>query len=263
MAFEAFLTQGAARPAGRRRLTYALSIAAHAALLSVGVVYSFWHVEELSPPTVKVTFLSALPPPPPPPPPAGGDGAQSKPKKATPKPKVTPPLLQPKPTLVQPKETPKIVEEKKPPKEDPKKSDDDDDAALPGGVVGGTQGGVAGGTQSGVAGGTVGGTPGGAVDAPMVPKLLAPNMGQQHKLSGEDPAFPAVLRRAGAVYVVMAKICVGKTGSVDSVTLMKKADPLLDANVDSAVRSWRYSPLLVGSAPAPFCYVARFEFKAD
>ena len=258
MAFEAFLTQGAARPTGRRRLTTALSVAAHAALVAVGVVYSFWHVEELSPPTVKVTFLSALPPPPPPPPPAGGEGAPK--KKAAPKPKVTPPLVQPKPTLVQPKETPKATpEEKKPPKENPKKTDDDDDAALPGGVIGGTQGG----TQGGVIGGTVGGTPGGTVDAPMVPKLLAPNMGQQHKLSGEDPAFPAVLRKAGAVYVVMAKICVGKTGAVDGVTLMKRADPLLDANVESAVRNWRYSPLLVGSAPAPFCYVARFEFKAD
>lgn len=260
MAFEAFLTQGASRPVGRRRLTYTLSIAVHAALVAVGVVYSFWHVEELSPPTVKVTFLSALPPPPPPPPPAGGEGAPKAMKKATPKPKTTPPLVQPKPTLVQPKETPKIVaEEKKPPKEAPRKSDDDDDAALPGGVVGGTKGG----TQGGVIGGSVSGTPGGIVDAPMVPKLLAPSMGQQHKLSGEDPAFPAVLRRAGALYVVMAKICVGKTGAVDGVTLMKKADPLLDANVESAVRNWRYSPLLVGSAPAPFCYVARFEFKAD
>ena len=100
MAFEAFRAESQARPA-RGRLTVALSIAFHGALLAVGIAYSFWHVDELTPPSVKVTFLSAAPPPPPPPPPAGGGGAAR--KKALVKPKT---LTRPT-DIVQPSETPK------------------------------------------------------------------------------------------------------------------------------------------------------------
>ena len=63
MAFEAFraLSEAPAR-AGRKRLWYGVSIALHGALIAVGVAYSFWHIEELSPPLLKITFLSAAPP---------------------------------------------------------------------------------------------------------------------------------------------------------------------------------------------------------
>jgi len=47
MAFEAFLTQEKTQPKKGRRLTYTLSLSLHAALLIVGVVYSFWHVDVL------------------------------------------------------------------------------------------------------------------------------------------------------------------------------------------------------------------------
>ena len=53
---------------GRRRLIYAASVALHVALIAAGVAYSFWHIEELTPPTVRVTFMASAPPPPPPPP---------------------------------------------------------------------------------------------------------------------------------------------------------------------------------------------------
>ena len=68
MAFEAFRAEGRA-PSGRKRLMAALSIGFHGALLAAGVAYSFWHIDELTPPSVKVTFLAGAPPPPPPPPP--------------------------------------------------------------------------------------------------------------------------------------------------------------------------------------------------
>src|SRR6188768_2850092 len=67
MAFEAFLTQDKAKPTAKRSLLISASLIAHGALLTAGVIYSFWHVDELSPPTVTVTFLQNAPPPPPPP----------------------------------------------------------------------------------------------------------------------------------------------------------------------------------------------------
>ena len=56
MAFENFIDQGKPTSATKwRRVTYMFSLGLHAALLIVGAVYSFWHVEELSPPSVSVT----------------------------------------------------------------------------------------------------------------------------------------------------------------------------------------------------------------
>lgn len=261
MAFEAYRSQDKARPRRGRRLTYVLSLGLHVALIAAGVAYSFWHVEELSPPMLKVTFLSASPPPPPPPPPppAGGGG----PKKKTPTPKVKPTIVPPKPPdIVQPRETPPPV---KPPPEPAHDDDDDDDE--PAGVKGGVKGGVIGGTIGGAIGGTIGGTVGGAIGgtgtAPPVARFLPPNLGALQKISGADPAFPPALRRAGTTYAVLAKICVSRTGTVDTVTILKKADPLLDANVVSAVKGWRFRPLMTNDTTVPFCYPATFQFQGQ
>ena len=94
-------------------------------------------------------------------------------------------------------------------------------------------------------------------------RKLAPQIGALQKESGDDPDFPALLRRSGRFYVVLAKICVSRTGSVDSVTILQGADTLLDGNVVSAVKKWRYRPLMADSNAVPFCYFGRFEFKAN
>src|SRR4051794_5001442 len=103
MAFDAYRTQTQGRPSHRRRVTYLLSAALHGVLIVVGVAYSFWHVDELSPPLLRVTFMSAAPPPPPPsPPPPAGGGAQKKKVTLKPKPVVIPKVGE----IVQPRETP-------------------------------------------------------------------------------------------------------------------------------------------------------------
>ena len=205
MAFEAYLTQDQARPTHRRRLTYTLSLLVHGALLAVGVVYSFWHVEELSPPTVRVTFLSAATPPPPPPPPPAGGGAPKKKAPVKPKTTVTPTVVQPRNNIVQPRERALTDPVRKdPPPVDPKQKD-----------------------------------------------------------AGDDPPFPAVLRKTGTNYLVIAKICVDRAGTVESVTLMKKADSLLDSSVVTTVKGWRFRPWKVNDTPVPFCYFGNFEFKSE
>ena len=82
------------------------------------------------------------------------------------------------------------------------------------------------------------------------------------KISGADPEFPAELRVSGRAYVVSAKICVSNAGVVDSVSILAGSAPALATNVLNAVTEWRYTPLMVNGGPAPFCYVAKFEFKA-
>ena len=254
MAFEAFRAQAAAPArAGRKRLWYGLSIAFHGALLAVGVAYSFWHIEELSPPLLKITFLSsAAPPPPPAPPPPAGGGAAAK-KKITVKPKT---VVQPKPEIVQPKELPKKDE----PKEEPKTEDKGEKDGKPGGTIGGTPGGTIGGTPGGV----VGGTPGGMIGAaPVASKFLPPNVGEGQRISSDKGIMPVPLRKPGAVYRVLLKVCVSVNGNVDKVTIMKGSDPLADAEALRVIKTWRFRPFLVNGMAAPFCYPQSVEFKTE
>jgi protein TonB len=253
MAFEAFRAQAAAPArAGRKRLWYALSIGFHGALLAVGVAYSFWHIEELSPPLLKITFLSAAPPPPAPPPPAGG-GATAIKKKVTVKPKQ---VVQPKPEIMQPKELPKKEE----PKEEPKTEDKGEKDGVKGGTIGGTPGGTIGGTP----GGTIGGTPGGVVGAPpAASKFLPPNVGEGHRLSGDKGVMPVQLAKPGAVYRLLIKVCVSTAGNVDKLTIMKGSDPLADAEALRVIKTWRFRPFLFNGTAVPFCYPQAVEFRTE
>jgi protein TonB len=158
-------------------------------------------------------------------------------------------------------------------KHDDEEDDEDDDApkAQPGGVKGGVIGGVEGGTLGGTVGGTIGGTKGGVIGGtvggtvgqPVGPKILPPNLGALQRQGCSDPPFPPSLRRAGSFYLVMAKVCVTASGAVESVTLMKRADALLDEGVVGSEKACRYKPLLAGGLPVPFCYIARYEFKGQ
>ena len=240
----------------------------HGALIAVGVVYSYWHVDELTPPTLRVTFISASPPPPPPPPPPPAGGGAKKKVAIKTKP-VEVAIVQPKPTeIVQPRVTPKPVKQKTF-RQHEDEEEEDEPAGVKGGVKGGQEGGVIGGdVTNGVIGGVKGGTPGGviggtgAATAPVAPKFLPPMMGAAQKLSGDDPPFPPSLNHGGIEYVVQAKICVNRDGVVDGVTLMKRADTLLDDGVAKTVKTWRFRPLSSNGAPVPFCYFGRFEFKS-
>ena len=96
MPFEAYLSQNKTKPRIARALTGTISLTFHGGLIVAGLIYSFWHVDVLSPPTVTVTFLQATPPPPPPPPP--------KKKAATKKAVVAKEVVQPRANqIVQPK----------------------------------------------------------------------------------------------------------------------------------------------------------------
>jgi periplasmic protein TonB len=231
MAFENFLTQEKQAPKKWRRVTFTLSLALHAVLLVAGAVYSFWHVEELSPPSITVTFLASTPPPPPPPPP---------PKKK----KVTPikrpvEIVQPRPDqIVQPKETP-------PPEEE------EEDEGVEGGVEGGVPGGVVGSTGVGDA-----------------PKMVPPNIGAGQlavnvQQDPYKPRMPAALNRAGNSIWGMFKVCVTASGTVQEVKVIKSADALADNDWMAKIRSWRYKPYTINGRSVPFCYPLRLTVTAS
>jgi periplasmic protein TonB len=228
MAFDAFLGQDKAKPRAWRRLTYTLSLGLHGALLVAGAVYSFWNVDELSPPSVAVTFLTATPPPPPPPPP----------------PKKKKNIVKPKQEIVQPVPN-QIVQ---PPEEPPPEEEEEE--------------GVEGGVEGGVPGGVVGST------GPAGPVMVAPNVGTGQRISDINdprykPGLPPQLNRAGMMFWGMFKICVSAEGRVSEVKVIKGADPLLDNEWVAKIRLWQYRPYTLNGRPVPFCHPARIEVRSQ
>src|SRR6476646_6279330 len=170
------------KPSWKRRAVLTVSLALHGIAAIVLVVYSFVHVEEITPPALSLTFFSAPPPPPPPPPPA---------KKHT-------EVKHIEKKIVTPTTVPQLVQ----PKQEEEKKDEDD----------GEEGGV----EGGVVGGVVGGT--GAPTAK--PKNVPPHMLEQAKLSGEMPHLPDIVkiqRKGTGLAISMVKVCIDQSGNVNQV----------------------------------------------
>jgi periplasmic protein TonB len=267
VAFESFRAQDRREPRRQRRVAFALVVAFHGVLIAAGVVYSFWHVEELTPPTVRVTFMSMAPPPPPPPPPPRSGGG-SRPKKVAVKTKPPEPVPVKPPEIVQPPDKVKPVKKEFRKHEDEYvEPDSAKEGSGPGKGVGkgvidgeddGDEDGVAGGQRGGVIGGTIGGT--GTTPGP--PRSMPTQFGALQKISGELPPLPPSLNRGDLGYVVEARICVSPSGAVDSVTVTKASDALLNDGVTRSVRTWRFRPLRFNGIFVGFCYPGRFEFNS-
>lgn len=244
IAFEALLAKEERRPKLRKQLMLTVSLALHGVLLVVGIVHSFWTVEELAPPSLAVTLHLGAPPPPPPPPAARKASASSKPKaKAT----------DARPDrIVAPKEVSKDI-----PKEEPKKEEEEDK---------GQQGGVEGGVVGGVVGGTLGAVPTAKVEVKEVPKMLTPQVGRQQLLI--DPErdeykvkVPPALRQQDMRFAAILKICVNAQGTVTSVQVLRGADPTIDGQFPIVMSRWRYKPYTIDGRPVPFCYPLRYEIS--
>jgi protein TonB len=244
MPFEGVLAREGLRPRLRRQATLTISVAVHAALVVVGIAYSLWHVEELSPPPMTVTLhLGALPPPPPPPPPL-------KKRSST------------KPTTKTREKADLLVQPKEPSKEERPKEEADEDE--------GQDEGVAGGVAGGVTGGVVGGVIGGAAPPPP-PKETGPKELLQlpRDLLLIDPnddeyrvKLPRGLDRSGMKFTARLRICVSAQGAVTEVRVLKGADPAIDPQFPSVLGRWRYRPFTVDGRAVPFCYPIQYEVSA-
>src|SRR5213080_2328637 len=92
--FDRYVAQS--KPNWKRRAVIIASIALHGVAAIVLIIWSFFHVEEIAPPAVSLTFFSAPPPPPPPPPPAKKKSEVKHIEKKIVTPTTIPQLVQPK-----------------------------------------------------------------------------------------------------------------------------------------------------------------------
>jgi protein TonB len=235
MSFEAFLTQTRPPPNRRRRLTYALSLAVHGALLVIAVVRSSWHTDELSAPQIPLTFLSLVPPPAPPPPIARRQASSAVRRR--------PADLVPQRRIAAPPEEKESVE-----------SAAADDGA-------GDEHGIAAGTPAGVPGGT-GIAPGPAPATFLPPSVATGRLAIDPQSDPYVVRLPPPLARAGMTLWAMVRICVKPSGQVAEVKILQGADPVVDPIIVATLGTWRYRPFTIDGRPVPFCTNVRYVIAA-
>ena len=254
--FEAFVRQESKRSSLPRRIIFVFSFALHGVLLVVAAVHSFWHVDELSPPGVPVTFVNALTPPPPPPPPPAAARAHAV-EKATPRPK------KPRP------EPEAIVQPTPPPEEKPRAGRgarqetaavESEGPSAPQGEPGGVRGRRRGRRARPDCGG---------------PAAASPVRAGEHRAQrgsgppadrSRGPSVPSLAappsNRPGMTVWGVFRICVAADGRVSQVTMLKSADPLVDNDWMAKMRNWQYRPYSVDGRPVSFCHPARIFVKS-
>jgi protein TonB len=224
-----------------------VSTAAQVLLVGLVIVVPLLFVtHQLPAPPVMMAFVAAPPPPPPPPPPAAPASAAKTPPAST----TAAPTQS---TFVAPIEAPASVAPEPP---------GEDAVGVPGGVEGGVPGGV------------VGGIVGGLPEAPPPPPPPPPppqapkgpvRIGGQIQpptlLHRVEPAYPPMAVSAHLQGVVILEAIVDEGGIVKEVRVLRSVNPLLDKEALSAVRQWRYSPVVLNGIPVPFILSVSLSFS--
>jgi protein TonB len=127
----------------------------------------------------------------------------------------------------------------------------------------GVEGGVPGGVEGGVPGGVVGGVVGGLPQEPPPPpkavrvggKISAPKI-----LKKVNPEYPELARLSGTSAMIILEATADETGQVREVKILR-GQPLFNDAAVSAVRQWRYRPLLLNGIPTPFVITVTLVFN--
>ena len=243
--FEASLIESSKQKAtGKRWLSVPLSIVIHVVVIGTGMAASMWYIEDIPEPPIPVTFYSsaAPPPPPPPPPPKAAAAPKSAPKVEPVKPtQVTAPMMVPDQVPVAPSAPEPVAS-----------------SGVAGGVEGGVEGGVAGGVMGGVLGGQDGGVLGGNGEEPM---RIGGEVKEPKEVSRVQPQYPEAARKARLQGIVILEAIITKSGSVDSVRVLRGLNPLLDTAAMQAVSRWRYEPATFNGRPVPVYLTVTVTFK--
>jgi protein TonB len=227
-------------------------VIAHAVFFVGLWVSDQWKISLLPVPKGTLEVAIGSPPPPPPPPPPAGKKRET-PKTDTPKKVVIKETVQP----VQNNEpVPDVVAEVESTEE-----------GVEGGVEGGVAGGVLGGVLGGVEGGVVTTAP--KVEPPKAaePEFIAPQAAEAQRISGEKNIVPdentktAITRSGNMKINVIAKICIGSSGTPSSVSIQKPSGyPAYDNEIKSAMKQWRYKPFTVGGKAVSICTTVTFVY---
>jgi hypothetical protein len=122
------------------------------------------------------------------------------------------------------------------------------------------------GSGSGPAGGVAPAAQGSEVNA--APRILAPAQGNgQLAIDPNEaryqPVIPPPLRKPGAKFAPLVKLCVRKDGSVGDVTVMRPSDPAVDPAIVEKIRLFKFRPYLDHGRPIPFCFFREYRLSVE
>ena len=107
-----------------------------------------------------------------------------------------------------------------------------------------------------------------ASDADAPPRILqaAEGNGQlaiDPSESRYQPVIPPPLRKPGARFVFLLKLCVEKDGSVGKVTIVRSSDPAVDPAIVEKLKLFKFRPYLDHGRPIPFCFFREYELSVE
>jgi protein TonB len=202
-----------------------------------------------------MAFVAAPPapsPPPPPPPPLAPAARKAEAKPVTPS------------ALPDPAAAPSVLPEQIQP-EAP--VDEGADEAAGEGVEGGVEGGIPG----GVVGGVVGGLPTPVPPPPPLPTPPAPrapvrtggHIETPALIQRVEPEYPAFAVSAHIEGLVILEAVVDQEGRVAEVRVLRSAGGILDKAAMTALKQWRYSPLLLNGMKERFVLTVTLSFQLE
>jgi protein TonB len=236
-----------------RRTIILASLALHAGLVFAFFVAGFWRLERVEAGRLTVAIAVPLPPPPAP---SGG----ASPSKA--------PTITPK----------RIVHETTQPQVRPIEAKPVDTVATTPGIGEGSGAGSGSGsgdpTDTGPCTANCGPGAGSGSAAPVVAQkkkeveMVPPTVLRGMRIAGETQIHPsdvvktAMLHEGHARSTSVFKTCVGATGEVTSVSMLKSSGYAeYDAALVAALRGWRYRPYQIGGEAVPVCGIVTFVYE--
>lgn len=221
-----------------------ISVSAQVALVTAVLLPVLFFTGALPEVPTMLAFVAEAPAPPPPPPPPAPPAKQAAPAQARPAPSPDAAPVEPPSTIA------------------PERPNDTGDIGVPGGVEGGIPGGVV--------GGVVGGLPS-DIPPPPPPPPAAPAPRAPVRVGGQidppalahrvEPIYPDVAVSARLRGVVILEAQVDKEGRVVEVKVLRSAGRLLDHSAETAVRQWRYRPLILNGQPEQFVLTVVLTFE--
>ncbi len=237
----------------RRRLSaLPVAIGLHIVVLGAITLTQVWAVPRVGDPDLAMVPLWLISPPPPPPPPAGGRRpAQAEPQKpATPQ------------AIVQP-DADRMPEK-------PADAPSDPGPAVEEGSIFGSTDGVTGGVDTGVTGGVPDSQGTGSIGwgGPVAPPAPVNEivrytgaMTRPVQLSGRQPRYSEVARRAGVQGTVILEAVIDKKGRVSNVRILKGLPMGLDTEAVAAVQDWVFEPAKLDGRPMSVYYTLTVNFQ--
>jgi hypothetical protein len=105
-------------------------------------------------------------------------------------------------------------------------------------------------------------------EASTAPRILAPAEGDgQLAIDPNEaryqPVIPPPLRKPGAKFAPLVKLCVRKDGAVGDVTVMRPSDPAVDPAIVEKLRLFKFRPYLDHGRPIPFCFFREYRLSVE